>query len=136
MAVAIEKMTQSRTDPWEGNATRLLAAVNEYASETDRKSKFWLGPADDTLTRGTLWVLPEIECIAGNAHRVLPPHFPETAQERRRAGTFKARKHKVLKLKEEYGAPGPTRTDTSIRTTDFESVASTSSATGALKIKR
>ncbi len=32
---------------------------------------------------------------------------------------------------ETFGAPGPTRTGTSLRTTDFESVASTNSATGA-----
>lgn len=30
-----------------------------------------------------------------------------------------------------YGAPGPTRTGTPVKETDFESVASTSSATGA-----
>lgn len=34
-----------------------------------------------------------------------------------------------------YGAPGRNRTSTSARTTDFESAASTSSATGALKTK-
>ena len=32
-----------------------------------------------------------------------------------------------------YGAPRETRTPTSIRTTDFESAASTNSATGALR---
>ena len=51
-----------------------------------------------------------------------------------RACAAAAYRPKGNRMRETGGAPGPTRTGTSLRTTDFESVASTNSATGASRL--